>query len=92
MSEDGSFDHENVKPEQADITTMSFEQAVAELEGIVQKLERGQLDLEASIQAYERGTELRRHCDAKLDEARLRVEKLTFGRDGDAKLEPFENA
>ena len=38
---------------------MSFEEALAELEGIVQKLERGQLDLESSIQAYERGTALR---------------------------------
>jgi len=76
----------------SEIGGMSFEQALAELESIVQKLERGQLDLEASIRAYERGTALRRHCDKKLEEARLRVEKLTFGRDGETKLEPFEEA
>lgn len=74
----------------ADIEAMTFEQAIAELESIVQKLERGQLDLESSIQAYERGTALRRHCDGKLEAARLRVDKLTFGRDGEPKLEPFD--
>ncbi len=55
----------------------------------IQRLERGQLDLEASIAAYERGTALRRHCATKLDEARLRVEKITFDKNGQAKLEPF---
>ena len=48
------------------IDQMSFEEALAELEGIVQKLERGQLELESSIQAYERGTALRQHCADKL--------------------------
>ncbi len=67
----------------ADIAGLSFETALAELEAIVQRLERGQLDLEASIAAYERGTALRRHCAAKLDEARLRVEKITFHGPGD---------
>ncbi|MCS6877873.1 MAG: exodeoxyribonuclease VII small subunit [Geminicoccaceae bacterium] len=71
------------------IETMSFEEAMAELEALVQKLERGQLDLEASIKAYERGTALRRHCAAKLREAELRVEKLSFDREGNPRLEPF---
>ena len=69
----------------------SFEDALGELEGIVQKLERGQLDLESSIAAYERGTELRRWCDTRLGEARMRVEKLTFDKDGEPRdREPFE--
>lgn len=72
------------------VEAMSFEEALAELEAIVQKLERGQLDLEASIAAYERGTLLRRHCEEKLRQARLRVEKLTFDSEGAARLEPFE--
>jgi len=72
------------------IEALSFEAALAELEAIVQRLERGQLDLEASIAAYERGTALRRHCATKLEEARLRVEKITFDKDGKAKLEPVE--
>ncbi|GBD44633.1 Exodeoxyribonuclease 7 small subunit [bacterium HR40] len=69
--------------------TMSFEEALAELEAIVQKLERGQLDLEASIAAYERGTRLRRHCEEKLRQAQLRVEKLALDAAGEMKLEPF---
>jgi exodeoxyribonuclease VII small subunit len=71
---------------------MSFEQALAELERIVQDLERGQLDLEAAIQAYERGTALKEHCQRKLQEAQLRVEKITLGPDGRARSEPMEPA
>ena len=69
---------------------MSFEEALAELEGIVQRLERGQLDLEASIAAYERGTLLRQHCAEKLRQVQLRVEKLALDREGRPKLVPFE--
>ncbi len=72
------------------IAEMSFEEALAELERIVQSLEREQPDLETAIAAYERGTRLRRHCEEKLREARLRVEKLSFDGDGEARLEPFE--
>jgi len=71
---------------------MSFEQALAELEKIVQDLERGQLDLEAAIQAYERGTTLKAHCQRKLQEAQLRVEKITLGPDGSARAEPMDPA
>jgi exodeoxyribonuclease VII small subunit len=72
------------------LAEMSFEQALAELEAIVQGLERGQLDLEGSIKAYERGTELRRHCAAKLKEAELRVEKLSFDKAGTPALTPLD--
>ena len=74
------------------VAAMSFEEALAELEGIVQKLERGQLDLESSIQAYERGTALQQHCAGKLQEVRLRVDKLTADREGRPRLVPFEEA
>jgi exodeoxyribonuclease VII small subunit len=73
------------------IESLSFENALAELETIVQRLERGQLDLEASIAAYERGTALRRHCAAKLEEARLRVEKITFDKSGEPRLEAADD-
>jgi exodeoxyribonuclease VII small subunit len=73
------------------IETLSFEAALAELEAIVQRLERGQLDLEASIAAYERGTALRRHCATKLEEARLRVEKITFDKAGEPRLEAADD-
>ncbi len=72
------------------VAELSFEEALAELERIVQMLEREQPDLETAIAAYERGTQLRRHCEEKLREARLRVEKLSFDPEGEARLEPFE--
>jgi exodeoxyribonuclease VII small subunit len=72
------------------VEQMTFEEALAELETIVQRLERGQLDLDASIAAYERGTLLRQHCADKLRQAQLRVEKLTLDREGNAKLQPFD--
>jgi exodeoxyribonuclease VII small subunit len=74
------------------IASMSFEEALAELESIVQGLERGQLDLEASIGAYERGTLLRQHCAEKLRQAQMRVDKLTFDADGKARLTPLDPA
>jgi exodeoxyribonuclease VII small subunit len=74
------------------VTAMSFEQALAELELIVQKLERGQLDLDSAIQAYERGTALRQHCNSKLREAELKVEKLSFDADGRAQVQPLDPA
>lgn len=71
------------------LAAMSFEQALGELEQIVQDLERGQLDLDKAIKAYERGTQLKTHCDGKLKEAQLRVEKITVGLDGAPKAEPL---
>jgi exodeoxyribonuclease VII small subunit len=75
-----------------EVTAMSFEQALAELEKIVQDLERGQLDLDAAITAYERGTQLKLHCESKLREAQLRVERISFGPDGRARAEPTDLA
>jgi exodeoxyribonuclease VII small subunit len=69
---------------------MTFEQALAELEAIVQELERGQLDLDAAIKAYERGTQLKTHCSAKLREAQLRVERISFSDDGKVQTEPVD--
>ena len=56
--------------------TPSFEDALTELEGIVASLERGEISLEAAISAFERGTELKSLCQARLEEARMKVEKL----------------
>lgn len=72
----------------ADIKEMSFEQALAELEGIVQQLESGEVELERSIAIYERGAALRAHCDGKLKDAELKVEKIVRGEDGQPALEP----
>jgi len=53
-----------------------FEAAIAELEGIVKKLEEGDLALEQSLQLYERGVQLSRFCHARLEEAERRIEIL----------------
>ena len=71
-----------------DIAGMSFEQALAELEAIVQKLEGGAASLEASIDLYGRGSLLRRHCEAKLKAAQERVEKIVVGEAGAIGAEP----
>lgn len=65
-----------------DIEAMSFEQALAALDEIVQRLEGGQVDLEDSIAIYDRGTQLRRHCEAKLKAAAEKVEKIVVGAEG----------
>ena len=72
----------------ADIAAMSFEAALAELEAIVRRLEEGQGKLDEAIDAYERGAALKRHCEAKLQEAQLRVERIVLGADGRAEVEP----
>ncbi|WP_198371633.1 exodeoxyribonuclease VII small subunit [Roseomonas rosulenta] len=63
----------------ADIATLSFEQALAELEGIVKALESGQGALEASVAAYQRGAALRAHCERKLAEAEQKVQAIVEG-------------
>jgi exodeoxyribonuclease VII small subunit len=73
-----------------DIGSLSFEQALAELERIVAELESGRTDLEQSIEAYERGSKLKAYCEAKLKEAQLRVEKIVIGPSGQPRVEPAE--
>ena len=65
-----------------DVSKMSFEDALAELEQIVRGLEGGQQKLEDAITAYERGAVLRRHCEAKLSEAEARVQAIVERADG----------
>ncbi len=67
-----------------DIAQMSFEQALKALEEIVQRLERGDVPLDASIELYERGEELREACQNRLDAASARIEKIVTNRDGAA--------
>ena len=71
-----------------DIADLSFEQALEELETIVRDLESGESPLEQAITAYERGALLKRHCEAKLTEARGKVEKITGGPAGATGAEP----
>ena len=73
-----------------DIKAMSFEQALEELRGIVDGLERSDGSLDQSIKAYERGSLLRMHCDAKLREAHLKIEQIRVKADGTPTSEPFD--
>ena len=65
-----------------DVSTMSFEQAMAELEQVVGKLERGDVPLDESIRLYERGAELKKRCEQKLKEAEEKVAILMLDADG----------
>lgn len=65
-----------------DIKKMTFENALKELEQIVTKLERGDVELEESIRIYERGEILKAHCDKLLKQAEAKVEKITLDRSG----------
>lgn len=75
----------------ADIAKMSFEAALEELEAIVSRLEDGDIDLDKSIDAYERGAALKAHCDQKLAEAEARIDKIVMGADGKPQgIEPLD--
>jgi exodeoxyribonuclease VII small subunit len=65
-----------------DIKAMSFEQALAALEAIVEDLERGEVPLDQSIRIYERGEALKAHCARLLKAAEDKVEKIRLSRDG----------
>jgi len=71
-----------------DIAALSFEDALNELEQIVRKLESGNAKLDEALASYERGALLKRHCEAKLREAQLRVEKIVVSAEGAVSAEP----
>ena len=73
-----------------DVATMSFEDALAELEQIVRGLEGGQQKLEDAITCYERGAALRKHCETKLAEAEARVAAIVRSADGELTTRPME--
>ncbi len=76
-------------PTPPDIATLSFEDALLELERIVRQIEDGRAKLDDAISAYERGVALKRHCDGKLKEAQAKIELITLGADP-VSTTPFE--
>lgn len=68
---------------------MSFEESLVELEGIVEKLEKGQLSLDESLMLFEKGIKLVRECNDKLKNAQQKVEQL-IEENGEMRTEPFE--
>ncbi len=79
--------------EGAQIGEMNFEDALRALEQVVARLESGDVPLDESISLYERGEELRKHCQARLDAAQARIEKIVAGPDGKAAgTQPFDES
>ena len=68
----------------ADLAGINFEDALRELETIVASLERGDVSLDDAITAFERGTALKAHCQARLEEARMKVEQIRLPAEGAA--------
>ncbi|MEQ8967834.1 MAG: exodeoxyribonuclease VII small subunit [Azospirillaceae bacterium] len=85
MAGTGSDDGGTAIPE--DVAAMTFEQALAELEGLVRKLESGEIELDESIAAYERGARLKAHCERKLAEAQQKVDTIAKTPDGGVTLQ-----
>ena len=76
-----------------DISQLSFEEALRALEDVVRRLESGEVPLDESIDLYEQGEKLRQHCQARLDAAQARIEKIVAGPDGKVQAaEPFDAA
>ena len=76
-----------------EVSSLSFEQAVEELEKIVAALERGDVALDRSIEIYERGEALKKHCEALLGAAENRIEKIRLDRAGRSQgVEPLDGA
>lgn len=73
-----------------EIKKLSFEEAMQELEGIVKRLEDGRGNLEEAIDMYERGIGLKLHCEKRLREAQMRIEKIMLVEDATPNVEAFE--
>lgn len=73
------------------VEQLSFEDALKRLEEIVRTLEKGEAPLDQSIELYQEGDRLRRHCEARLKDAQARIEQIAFASDGKpAGLKPFD--
>ena len=72
----------DISAKAASLEKVTFEDALQELEGIVASLERGDVSLDDAIAAFERGTALKAHCQARLEEARMKVEQIKLPADG----------
>jgi exodeoxyribonuclease VII small subunit len=74
----------------AAVASLSFEDALAELEAIVRQLEAGQVPLDATIGLYDRATALKQHCETRLKDAEMRIERIVAGPGGSVGTAPFD--
>jgi exodeoxyribonuclease VII small subunit len=77
-------------PSASTIDSLSFDQALTELEKIVRDMESGKTGLEESISAYERGVRLKNHAAQRLKDAQMRIDQITQNADGTLGLTPFD--
>lgn len=75
----------------AEIQALSFEDALKQLEELVRLLEKGESRLDDAIKYYERGANLKRHCEAKLKEAKQKIETISFGPGGEIGTRPMDH-
>jgi exodeoxyribonuclease VII small subunit len=73
-----------------DLASLTFEEAMRELESIARDLETGKAKLDDAVRAYERGAALKAHCEAKLAGAKAKIEQITVGSDGKISTAPFD--
>lgn len=78
------------EPLPPEIAQLGFEEALSQLEVIVRQLESGQGKLDDAIAAFQKGSHLRRHCDAKLNEAQAKIEKIAQNGDGTLSAQPAD--
>ena len=76
--------------EKEELSNLSFEESLKQLEKIVEELDSGAMDLEKAIEAYEIGTKLKKHCEKKLKEAQERIEKIEVDEDGELNINPID--
>ncbi|MGO1118542.1 exodeoxyribonuclease VII small subunit [Rhodovibrionaceae bacterium A322] len=74
------------------VADLSFEEALEELRRLVNSLESGEGKLDQAIEAYERGAQLKTHCEKKLAEAKAKIEKIQFGPNGVTGAQAFEES
>lgn len=75
------------------VESLTFEEALKELEQVVGQLESGAVDLDKSISLYERGAQLKAHCESRLAQAQARIEQITLGENGTPTgTQPFDPA
>ena len=73
-----------------DVRTLTYEQALVELDTLIKKLETGSIELADSIACYERGVALAAHCSSLLEQTERKVERLVMGADGQVAAQPFD--
>ena len=71
------------------MSEIKFEKAMTRLENIIEELERGDLDIDKSLEIFEEGIKMSRLCSMKLNEAEAKIEKLSKGKKGDLITELF---